>query len=46
MNQDQGPVAEVLLESLRKHLDVIEVDRARGVAVARPGAPQPALDAP
>jgi ABC-2 type transport system permease protein len=28
VNEDQGPVAEVLLESLRGHLDVEEVDRA------------------
>jgi ABC-2 type transport system permease protein len=28
VNEDQGPVAEVLLESLRKHLDVEEVERA------------------
>jgi ABC-type Na+ efflux pump permease subunit len=27
VNQDQGPVAEVLLEFLRKHLEVIEVGR-------------------
>ena len=33
VNQDQGPVAEVLLESLRKHLEVIEVDQARAEAL-------------
>lgn len=33
VNEDQGPVAEVLIESLRKHLEVIEVDRARAEAL-------------
>jgi ABC-type multidrug transport system permease subunit len=28
VNDDQGPVAELLLESLRGHVDVVEVDRA------------------
>ena len=33
VNQDQGPVAEVLLESLRKHLEVIEVGQERAEAL-------------
>jgi ABC-2 type transport system permease protein len=33
VNEDQGPVAEVLLESLRKNLEVVEVDRARAEAL-------------
>ena len=33
VNEDQGPVAEVLTETLRKHVDVIEVDRARAEAL-------------
>jgi ABC-type multidrug transport system permease subunit len=33
VNQDQGPVAEVLLESLRKHVEVVEVDQARAQAL-------------
>ncbi len=28
VNEDEGPVAELLLESLREHVDVVEVDRA------------------
>jgi ABC-2 type transport system permease protein len=33
VNDDQGPVAEVLTETLGKHVEVIEVDRARAEAM-------------
>jgi len=33
VNDDQGPVAEVLIETLGKHVEVMEVDRARAEAL-------------
>jgi len=33
VNDDQGPVAEALIETLRKHVEVMEVDRARAEAL-------------
>jgi ABC-2 type transport system permease protein len=33
VNDDGGPVAEVLTETLRKHVEVMEVDRARAEAL-------------
>jgi len=33
VDDDQGPVAEVLTETLRKHVEVMEVDRARAEAL-------------
>jgi ABC-2 type transport system permease protein len=33
VNEDQGPVAELLIETLGKHAEVVEVDRSRAEAI-------------